>query len=135
VSRATVAGAALVLAVVVGAFLVFQPSAATSSGAIVFLSRRMADIGVPYRRASDIVGFALNVALFVPGAAAAALLWRGVRWWQWVVAGFLVSLAIEATQGLFLAGRDAEVHDLVSNTLGAGIGSGAALLWLRRPHT
>jgi glycopeptide antibiotics resistance protein len=135
VSRAAVASTALGLAVVVGAFLVFQPSAATSSGAIVWLSRRIADLGVPYHRASDVVGFSLNVALFVPGAAAAALLWRRVRWWHWVLVGFVVSAGIETMQGLFFASRDAEVRDLVSNTLGAALGSAAALLWLRRPHT
>ena len=134
-SRAAVASTALGLAVVVGAFLVFQPSAATSSGAIVWLSRRIADLGVPYHRASDVVGFSLNVALFVPGAAAAALLWRRVRWWHWVLVGFVVSAGIETMQGLFFASRDAEVRDLVSNTLGAALGSAAALLWLRRPHT
>jgi glycopeptide antibiotics resistance protein len=136
VSRAAVASAALALAVVVGAFLVFQPSAATSSGAIVWLSRNIADLGVPYHRASDVVGFSLNVALFVPGAAAAALLWRRVRWWQWVLVGFVVSAGIETMQGLFFASRDAEVRDLVSNTLGAALGSGAVLLWRQgRPHT
>ena len=134
-SRAAVAGAALALAVVVGAFLVFQPSAATSSGAIVWLSRHMVDLGVPYHRASDVIGFSLNVALFVPGAAAAALLWRRVRWWQWILLGFLVSAGIETVQGLFFASRDAEVRDLVSNTLGAALGSGAVLFWRSRTHT
>jgi glycopeptide antibiotics resistance protein len=135
VSRAVVAGTALALAVVVGAFLVFQPSAATSSGAIQYLARHIADLGIPYRWASDVVGFSLNVALFVPGAAAAALLWRRVRWWQWVLVGFLVSAGIEAVQGLFFASRDAEVQDLVSNTLGAALGSAAVLGWRSRPHT
>ena len=130
-SRAAVASAALALAVVVGAFLVFQPSAATSSGAIIWLSRRMVDLGIPYHRASDVVGFSLNVALFVPGAAAAALLWRRVRWWHWVLVGFVVSAGIETMQGLFFASRDAEVRDLVSNTLGAALGSGAVILWRR----
>ena len=127
-SRAAAAGAALVLAAVVGAFLVFQPSAATSGGAIQSLSRLFADLGIPYRQASGVVEFALNVALFVPGAAAAALLWRRIRWWQWVVVGFLVSAAIETLQGLFLDGRDAQPHDLVSNTLGAALGAGVARL-------
>jgi len=72
----------------------------------------MVDLGIPYHRASDVVGFSLNVALFIPGAAAAALLWRRVRWWQWVLVGFAVSAGIETMQGLFFASREAEVRDL-----------------------
>ncbi len=121
---ALVAGTALVVVAAVGAWLVFQPSAGTSSEAIQRLSRLVADAGIPYRRASGVVAFGLNVALFVPGAAAAALIWRRVRWWHWVVVGLVVSAGIETLQGLFLVGRDAQVHDLVSNTLGAAVGAG-----------
>ena len=120
------------VAAVVGAFLVFQPSADTSSDAIQALSRFFADHGIPYRRASEVVEFGLNVALFIPGAAAAALLWPRVRWSRWVLVGFLVSATIETLQGLFLDGRNAQLHDLVSNTLGAAIGAGLARLV--RPH-
>jgi len=123
-----VAGVALAVAAAVGAYLVFQPDAGTSSRAIQGPSRWLQDLGVPYRRAAGVVEFALNVALFVPGAAAAALIWRRVRWWQWVVVGLVVSAGIETLQGLFLAGRDAQPHDLVSNTLGAGIGAGLGIV-------
>ena len=126
------AAAALVLAGAVGAWLVFQPDAAASSGAIRRLSQVLVDRGVPYSRASEVVGFVLNVALFVPGAFAAALLWPRVRWWQWVLLGFAVTAAIETMQGAFLPGRNAQGVDLVANTLGAALGSGAAVLHHRR---
>ena len=130
-NRAVIAGAAFILALVVGAYLVFQPGADTASEAIQWFSRLFVDLGIPYQRASGVVEFVLNVALFVPGAAAAALLWRRVRWWQWILVGFLISAGIEGLQGFFLASRDAQVRDLVSNTLGAALGSGAVLLWRR----
>jgi glycopeptide antibiotics resistance protein len=54
-----------------------------------------------------------------------------VRWWQWVLIGLLVTAGIETLQGVFLRGRDAQLHDLVANTLGAALGSGAAVVWRR----
>jgi glycopeptide antibiotics resistance protein len=129
---AVLAGVALAVAAALGAYLVFQPDAATSSGAVLRLSRILYRHGVvPYARAADIVEFGLNVALFVPGAFAAALLWPRVRWWQWVLVGLAVSAAIETVQGVFLPARDAEPRDLVANTLGAALGAGAGLV-LRR---
>ena len=125
------ASAALLLAAVLGAVLVFQPDAATSSGAVRSLAHRLTDLGVPYTPAAEVVGFVLNVALFVPGAFAAALLWPRVRWWQWVLVGFAVSAAIEVVQGAFLPAREAQLQDLVSNTLGGATGAGVAVL-LRR---
>jgi glycopeptide antibiotics resistance protein len=123
-----VAGLALVLAAVLGAYLVFQPGAATSSDAVNHLAKLLFDLGVPYARAADVVEFTLNIGLFVPGAFAAALLWPRVRWWQWVLVGFAVSGAIETVQGVFLPSRQAEWRDLVANTVGAAVGAGLGLL-------
>ena len=63
----------------------------------------------------------LNIALFVPLGAALWLLTRrsGIA----VALGFAVSLAVEAAQGLLIAGRDATVSDLLANTLGAWAGA------------
>ena len=117
------------LAALAGAWLVFQPSAAASSGAIQELAQVLVDRGVPYDEAAEVVGFVLNVALFVPGAFAAALLWPRVRWWQWVLVGLVITVAIETVQGVFLPRREAQLHDLVANTLGAALGAGVGLLW------
>ena len=43
-----VAGLALVLAAVLGAYLVFQPGAATSSDAVNHLAKLLFDLGVPF---------------------------------------------------------------------------------------
>ncbi len=128
---ALAAGVALVLAAVVGAYLVFQPSASVPSSAVQRLAHVLVGLGMPWQTAADVVEFGLNVALFVPGAFAAALLWPRVRWWQWVLVGFAVTASIETLQGVLLDSRNAQVRDLVSNTLGAALGSGAALSWHR----
>ncbi len=123
-----VAASGLALAVVLGALLVFQPGATTSTGVRHWLAWELAGRGVPYQRASVAVEYGLNVALFVPGAFAAGLLWPGVRWWQWVLVGLAVSAGIEAVQGALLPSRQAEARDLVANTVGAALGAGAAVL-------
>ncbi len=137
--RVGVLVAALLAAAVVGALLVFSPSASLSAGAVRSISRALQAEGLAYGAVAPVVGFVLNVALFVPGSFAAAMLWRRVRWWHWVLIGFVVTAGIETVQGAFLQGREAQVHDLVSNTLGAALGSGAAVLWGRhrgaRPST
>ena len=126
------AGVALVMAAVVGAYLVFQPGGTAPSTAIRRLAHMLADEGIPYQAAANVVEFTLNVALFVPGAFAAALLWPRVRWWQWVLIGFMITASIETLQALFLDSRTPQVRDLVSNTLGAGFGAGLAALVRRR---
>ncbi len=125
------AGVALVLATLGGAYLVFQPGGSTPSDAVQSLADVLAGLGLPWQWASNIVEFALNVALFVPGAFAAALLWPRVRWWQWVLVGFAITASIETLQGVFLDSRTPQVRDLVSNTLGAALGSRAAVLCQR----
>ena len=125
------AAGALVVAAAAGAFLVFQPDASTSSGAVQGLARALTYVGIPRDYSADVIGFTFNVALFVPGSFAAALLWPRVRWWQWVLVGFLVSAGIEVVQGAFIPARQAQLNDLISNTLGGALGSGAATLLTR----
>lgn len=65
--------------------------------------------------------FGTNILLFVPlGLLLAMLLPR--RRYLIMPIGFLVSLTIEAGQGIFLAGRTASVSDLIANTAGACLG-------------
>jgi glycopeptide antibiotics resistance protein len=70
---------------------------------------------------------ALNVVLFVP--LGLLLCWGLQRVRRLLVWGLCVlgSLAIEATQYLFLPGRDGSVRDVVTNSTGAAIG--VALHW------
>jgi len=73
------------------------------------------------------VDVVLNVALFVPLGAALAL--AGVPAGRAVLAGFLVSLAIEGLQFSLVPGRDASLSDLLTNTAGTALGAGIAARW------
>jgi glycopeptide antibiotics resistance protein len=79
----------------------------------------------------NIVG---NVAVFIPlGLGLAGILQNSNRRqtiWRTVLAGFLVSLAIELIQ-LAIPSRATDVDDLIFNTLGATLG-GLLFLWLQR---
>ena len=46
-----------------------------------------------------------------------------------VAIGFLCSVAIELTQLLLIAGRDASLRDVITNTLGSGLGASLVTLW------
>jgi hypothetical protein len=65
----------------------------------------------------------LNVALFLPFGFAAA--WHAKSFWKVVLAGALLSTAIELLQ-LFVPGRDPELRDILSNTMGAILGAALA---------
>lgn len=98
---------------------------------------RAATAGRPLRRALldfSVLELVFNVALFAP------LGWFGRRIGEWralttLVVGFLVSLAIEATQYMGVWGafrcayRLADVIDLVTNTTGTLVGIVLALLF------
>jgi glycopeptide antibiotics resistance protein len=71
-----------------------------------------------------------NVALFVPVGFCVGIVAGARRWWLGAVAGFVLSCGIEFAQYAFLPGRFASVWDIVTNTLGALIGAGVALLLL-----
>ncbi|WP_243227382.1 VanZ family protein [Microbacterium sp. CIAB417] len=78
----------------------------------------------------DLLEFTANVALFVPAGVLGAL-WLGGRWWLAVPIGLAISAAIETTQHLAIAGRVADVRDLVSNTAGTALGA-LAIAAMRR---
>lgn len=92
------------------------------------LSRVLVTAGLPWPVATGIADASLNVALFVPGSFAAALLWPRIHWWQWVAVGYLVSAFIEWMQWLFLVDRTAQLTDLVANTAGAALGAGLCVV-------
>lgn len=119
-------GAALLGVAAVGAFLVFSPAPTVASGVIQSVARLLERLGFRYGEAAPAVEFLLNVALFAVPVFVAALLWRSVAWWRWVLLGLGVSICIETVQAVFLAGRTPQARDLVSNTLGAALGAGLA---------
>jgi len=74
--------------------------------------------------------FTANVAMFAPIGLFLLLLLGRSRWWMALLAGPLLSLAIETAQ-LFIPGRVSDVRDLVSNSLGAvlGVVAGLVITW------
>ncbi|WP_257930023.1 VanZ family protein [Brevibacterium sp. 239c] len=70
-----------------------------------------------------------NVAMFVPFGFLIALHKGRRRWWVGWVAGAVFTCLIEGTQATLLSPtRYATISDLITNTLGAGIGAVLALV-------
>ncbi len=123
---------ALILAVVGVAVFVLGPTGELPAMAVQKTTAALRSYGVPAWLAdTGLWSFLYNVVLFVPVAFVGALLWQRVPVLVWVALGFLGSLGIEGVQALFLSGRDAQVQDLLSNTLGAALGAALGrLAWL-----
>ena len=114
---------ALVLELVVIAWLVLNPSPAVPSAAVYDVSALLVTLGIPELLANtNLVEFALNVALFVPPGVTLALLLPKVPWWMWALVGLAASSTIEALQLFLLDDRSATLRDIWANTLGLGIG-------------
>ena len=75
------------------------------------------------------VDLLLNVLLFVPLGFGLAL--AGFSWRRAAVLAALVSFGIEALQMKVIAGRDASLGDLFTNTLGGGLGALLGISWRR----
>lgn len=67
----------------------------------------------------------LNLLLFMPMAAGLALL--GWPWRRVVAVSALLSLAVEAAQHFSLAGRDASLSDVLTNTTSGALGAAVAM--------
>ena len=118
--------AALVLEVLGIAWLVLNPSPATPTGAVSHLSGLLTFLGFPaWLFGTDQVEFGLNVLLFVPLTALAALLWPRVPTWGWILLGFATSSTLEWLQLTFLSERSSTSRDIIANTLGAALGAAA----------
>lgn len=81
------------------------------------------------------VDVGLNVAMMLVPALLGTLTFPRVRWWWFVLAGFVASLAIELTQYYWLDSRSAQVADVVANTAGALVGALSGRLLNRRRIT
>src|SRR5262245_55845958 len=68
----------------------------------------------------------LNVLLFLPLGIGLRLV---LRTRAAVAIGFVCSVAIELTQLYLIAGRDASLRDVITNTLGTGIGASLVTIW------
>lgn len=85
------------------------------------------DAGVPASFTFHTLQFVANVAMFVPLGLLAALLLPQRLIWLVLVGAPLLSAAIELTQLLGLTARQADVWDVVANSLGAWLGVAIAL--------
>ncbi len=80
-------------------------------------------IGVPDAFGYDELEFTANIGMFVPLGFLLGLALPGWGWWLALILLPLYSAGIEWTQGEFLAGRVSDVRDIVSNSIGAWIGT------------
>lgn len=70
-----------------------------------------------------------NVGMFIPFGLLVALQCGCRRWWVGWVTGIVFTCLIEGTQATLLSPtRYATISDLVTNSLGAGIGAAAGLI-------
>lgn len=116
-----------VLLALYGAFLAFVllwPGGGVASGGVDVLTAGVRALGVDPRLASPaLVEILANVAIMVPPAALARVVWPGPRWWRWALGGFTVAVTAEVAQALFLPERFPSPVDVVANTLGVAIGA------------
>lgn len=76
---------------------------------------------IPFSDTINVVGYLLNVVMFIPLGFLVPLMWKRMgKFWDIVLAGFSLSILIELSQLLCLRGTD--VDDLILNTLGAVVG-------------
>lgn len=78
-------------------------------------------IPIPFSAGIDMVGYILNIILFIPFGFLIPLIWKKMRSLHLTaLAGFSFSILIEISQ--LLNNRRTDIDDLIMNTLGAIIG-------------
>lgn len=103
------------------ATLVPLPGQATASADTAFFCFPCGELG-----GLDIV---VNILLFVPFALGLRLL--RIRWLHVIGLAALASGTIELLQAFVIPGRDAGMSDVISNTIGGGLGAAVGGLWWR----
>lgn len=85
---------------------------------------------IPFSREIQVVGYGLNVVMFLPLGFLIPLIWKELGKLRYILAaGCGFSVLIEVSQILSLRGTD--VDDVIMNTLGAVLGFGLYKLWDR----
>ena len=126
------AAVALVAYAAVVAWLLLSPTSAAPSAGVGWLADLAVRVGLPDALVSPSrIEFVSNVAVMVPVAVLAGLVWTRQNWRDWTAFGFVLSASVELVQGVFLPGRSATFADVVANTLGMAVG-GLVLDLLRR---
>lgn len=98
-----------------------QPSQAARAAATPLTCLVCGDLGG--------VDLFLNILLFIPLGLGLGL--AGFSWRRAVLLAFLLSFSIELLQMKVIAGRDASLSDLLTNTTGGGLGALAGSYWRR----
>lgn len=88
---------------------------------------RLHRLGVPLWVNYGLIEFAANVVFFIPIGLLVALLLPLKRWYVAIAIGVLTSCTIELGQLLLLPARYASLGDIVANSLGAVLGTAAAV--------
>ena len=88
-------------------------------------------LGVPPWIGYGFLEASVNVALFMPLGALAAMAFPGKPWWRIAAFGLLVSCCMELGQLLFLSSRFPSALDLATNAVGALLGFLLVTLLLR----
>ena len=103
--------------------LVFQPTPELAVGSTSRVTNWLLFQGAPARLVNEFrVEFLLNTIMLVPLPILGSLVWPRVRFSDWVVVAFVLSLTIEGVQAVLLDNRSAQFVDIVSNTLGGFLG-------------
>ncbi len=127
-----VAASLLAAVLVVVAALVLWPShpdiAGVDRAARELLTPLVADGAPVIVLHAGAIEFAANIVMFLPLGFLGTLALPRRLWWIAPLACFALSCGIETTQLLLLPGRTFAVRDIVSNTTGGLVGSGAAVL-------
>ena len=94
-------------------------------GLLDFLASHRVTAWIDY----DILEKLANVGMFIPFGLLVALQFGRRRWWAGWVAGIAFTCLIEGTQATLLSPtRFGTISDLVTNSLGAGIGAVVGLI-------
>ena len=95
------------------------------AGLLEFLASHRVTAWIDY----DILEKLANVGMFIPFGLLVALQCGRSRWWAGWVAGIAFTCLIEGTQATLLSPtRFGTISDLVTNSLGAGIGAVVGLI-------
>jgi hypothetical protein len=125
--KLAVAGLVAYTLAVVAVLLGPHPDAGDT--AIRWTGELMTSLGAPDELEDPLrIEFLLNVAIFAPWAALAALVWPRPTWRDWTAYGFVATSFVETVQALVYPERTAAFSDIAANTLGALLGSVAVTL-------
>jgi len=83
---------------------------------------------IPFSRDMDIIGYLLNIALFIPLGLLSPIIWKKLNNVTHIIgAGLFFTVLIETSQ--LLNNRVTDIDDIILNLLGAVIGFGLFKLW------